>query len=62
MALHIKDICLIAIVGIILYLSYLNNVEYICKQSSFDNRGTILKSIIINIGNTESAKNNNDKI
>jgi hypothetical protein len=32
------------------------------KKSSFDNRGTILKSIIINIGNTESAKNNNDKI
>ena len=38
--------------------SLFDNVE----KSSFDNRGTILKSIIINIGNTESAKNNNDKI
>ena len=32
------------------------------KKSSFDNRGTILKSIIINLGNTESVKKNDDKI
>jgi hypothetical protein len=32
------------------------------SKSSFDNRGTLLKSIVVELGKTESIKNNNKKI